>query len=100
MHSGAELGVSLAAVLHLAASLPNLRMACDSHYHHLLDDVVVGGKLRYENGAIRVPSGAGLGVELDRDRVARYREMARTKSMASWLEDPRCPDGVTYYPKY
>jgi glucarate dehydratase len=44
MHSGAEFGVSQAAMLHLAASLPNLVLAPDSHYHHLTDDITEGGK--------------------------------------------------------
>ena len=40
--------------------------AADAHYHHLTDDVIAGGKMRYAGGKIPVPSGPGLGVELDR----------------------------------
>ncbi|MGH9470950.1 MAG: enolase C-terminal domain-like protein [Terriglobia bacterium] len=100
MHSGAELGVSLAAMLHLGAVLPNLAVALDSHYHHLCDDVIQGGKLKYENGAIAVPAGPGLGVKLDPDKVAKYHELAKTQAMGSWIEDPRSPGAITCYPKF
>jgi len=73
MHSGGELGVSLAAMIHLAASTPQLKYACDAHYHHLLDDVIKGGKMTYQGGYLSVPKGPGLGVELDPERVAKYQ---------------------------
>jgi glucarate dehydratase len=100
MHSGTELGISQAAMLHLAAVLPNLSAACDSHYHHLLDDVIKGGKLPYENGSMAVPTGPGLGVELDYDKLAKYHEMSKNQAMGSWIEDPLRPAEVTYYPKW
>src|SRR4029079_1974382 len=65
VHSSGELGIQLATMLHLGAVLPNLSFAADAHYHHLADDIIVGGKLRYEKGAIAVPQGPGLGVQLD-----------------------------------
>lgn len=100
MHSGAEFGISQAATLHLAATLPNLVLACDSHYHHLTDDIIEGGKLQYKDGAMAVPSGPGLGISLDRDKLARYREMAQRKEMGSWIEDPRRPGAITMQPKW
>jgi glucarate dehydratase len=100
MHSGTELGISQAAMLHLAAVLPNLSGACDSHYHHLLDDVIKGGKLPYENGSMAVPTGPGLGVELDLEKLAKYHEMSKKQAMGSWIEDPNRPSEVTYYPKW
>ena len=42
-------------MLHLGAVVPNLSFAADAHYHHLVDDIIEGGKLQYEDGAIRVP---------------------------------------------
>ena len=94
MHSGSELGVTMAAMLHTAASLPNLTYDVDAHYHHLLDDVIIGGKMEYENGEIAVPTGPGLGVELDRDRLARYEELYEKKGdyYARFHEDTRRPD--------
>ena len=54
--------------------IPNLSFAADAHYHHLTDDIIKGGKMKYRNGAIAVPSGHGLGVELDDDKVKQYHE--------------------------
>jgi glucarate dehydratase len=100
IHSGAEFGVSQAATLHLAAALPNLTVAPDSHYHHLTDDIIEGGKLSYREGKMAVPLGPGLGVKLDRDKLARYSEMSRTQQMGSWIEDPKRPGIVTHQPKW
>ena len=94
MHSGSELGVTLAAMLHAAASTPNLTYDVDAHYHHLLDDVIVGGKMKYEDGSIAVPDGPGLGVELDEDRMRRYEELFEREGdyYARFHEDTRNPD--------
>jgi glucarate dehydratase len=102
MHSGVELGVTLAAMLHTAATLPNMTYDADAHYHHLLDDVIVGGKMKYEQGSIVVPAGPGLGVELDEDRMARYEEFFRKKGdyMARFMEDTRQPDWFPINPAY
>ena len=61
VHSSGELGIQLATMLHLGAVIPNLSFAADAHYHHLMDDIIVGGKMKYEGGAIKVPDGPGLG---------------------------------------
>lgn len=100
MHSGAEFGVSQAAMLHLAATLPNMTASPDSHYHHLTDDILEGGKLRYKNGKMTVPTGPGLGVTLDRDKLARYSELSKKRQMGSWIEDPRRPGAITCQPKW
>lgn len=100
MHSGAEFGISQAAMLHLAAALPNLTAAPDSHYHHLTDDIIAGGKLKFENGKMRVPAGPGLGVKLDRDKLAKYHELSRNRQMGSWIEDPTRPGAITFQPKW
>ena len=67
VHSSGELGIQLATMLHLGAVVPNLGYAADAHYHHLTDDIIVGGKMKYVDGAIPVPTAPGLGVTLDRD---------------------------------
>ena len=100
MHSGAEFGISQAAMLHLAAALPNLTLAPDSHYHHLTDDVIEGGKLEFRNGCMKVPTGPGLGVTLDRDKLAKYHELSNKKEMGSWIEDPKRPGVITHQPKW
>jgi glucarate dehydratase len=79
MHSNSHLGISLAAMTHLAAATPNLTYACDTHYPwNAADDVVVPGVLSFVDGSLTVPSGPGLGVELDRDVLARLAENYRT----------------------
>jgi glucarate dehydratase len=76
MHSNSHLGISLAAMTHLAAATPNLTYACDTHWpwKSAEDDVIVPGVLRFVDGAVPVPTGPGLGVELDRDALARLHE--------------------------
>jgi len=101
MHSGAEFGISQAAMLHLAAIVPNMPVAPDSHYHHLTDDVIEGGKLPYlQGGKMAVPKGPGLGVKLDRDKLAKYHELSRNRKMGSWIEDPNRPGAITIQPKW
>ncbi|WP_049575438.1 glucarate dehydratase family protein [Nonomuraea sp. SBT364] len=75
MHSNSHLGISLAAMTHLAAATPNLTHACDTHTPWQDgQDVVAPGSLRFVDGAVPVPDGPGLGVELDRDALAVMHE--------------------------
>ncbi len=96
IHSGAELGLSEVAKLQVAASTPNLTYAIDTHYPHIADDILEGGKLKYVNGQMAVPTGPGLGVTLDRDKFARYAEANRKEGLTEGYEkDPqRSPDWV------
>lgn len=91
VHSSGELGIQLATMLHLGAVIPNLSFAADAHYHHLTGDIIQGGKLKYENGAIPVPNGPGLGVKLDRDKVAEYRELYLRLGSYPYDQDPLRP---------
>lgn len=79
MHSGAEFGIELAAMLHTAATIPSLTFAGDAHYHYLTDDIIEGGLMKYENGAIKVPDGPGLGVRLDEEKMRRYEKYYEEK---------------------
>nr|WP_238351057.1 glucarate dehydratase family protein [Kribbella shirazensis] len=74
MHSNSHLGISLAAMTHLAAATPNLTYACDTHYPWKTEDVVKPGVLAFESGSVRVPRGPGLGVELDVDALGALHE--------------------------
>ena len=91
VHSSGELGIQLATMLHLGAVIPNLSFAADAHYHHLTDDIIVGGKFKYEGGAIAVPTGPGLGVRLDRDKLAEYNELYRQLGNYPYDQDPLRP---------
>jgi glucarate dehydratase len=85
-------------MLHLGAVLPNFTYAGDAHYHHLTDDVIVGGPMPYENGSIAVPDGPGLGVELDPDKLRRYAEHYREVGGYPYDRDPARPDWFTVTP--
>ncbi|KRW91916.1 mandelate racemase [Alicyclobacillus tengchongensis] len=98
VHSSGELDIQLATMLHLGAVLPNLTFAADAHYHHLLDDVIKGGKLHYENGCIRVPDGPGLGVVLDRDKVNEYAELYKRLGGYPYDRDPARGDWFPLIP--
>ncbi len=91
VHSSGELGVQLATMLHLGAIIPNLSFAADAHYHHLTDDIIEGGKLKYEDGAIAVPTAPGLGVRLDRDKLAEYSELYKRLGPYPYDQDPLRP---------
>jgi glucarate dehydratase len=99
VHSSGELGVQLATMLHLGAALPNLSFAADAHYHHLTDDIIKGGKMTYRNGKIAVPKGPGLGVELDRDKLAEYAELFREQGGYQYDRDPGRPDWYAVMPE-
>ena len=71
MHSNSHLGISLAAMAHLGAAVPNLTYALDTRYPWQSDEVVVGGQLPIEEGYYEITNAPGLGVELDREALAK-----------------------------
>jgi glucarate dehydratase len=75
-HSNNHAGISMAAMIHLAALIPELTMASDTHYPWLIDgaDIIVGGKLPIVGGRMKIPPRPGVGVELDRDKLAAAHE--------------------------
>ena len=91
VHSSGELGVQLASMLHLGAVIPNLSFAADAHYHHLTDDIIEGGLMRYQNGAIRVPEAPGLGVRLNREKMREYSELYKELGNYPYDQDPGRP---------
>lgn len=74
--SNLELGVASAAMAHLAASSPGVGaedFPCDilgplGYAHDML-----ANPIEYRDGAVYVPQGPGLGVELDEKLIAKYR---------------------------
>jgi glucarate dehydratase len=74
MHSNSHLGISLMAMTHLAASVEHLSYACDTHYPWQQDEVLVGGKVPIRGGCVELTDAPGLGVTLDRDRLAELHE--------------------------
>jgi glucarate dehydratase len=98
VHSSGELGIQLATMLHLGAVVPNLTFAADAHYHHLVDDVIVGGKFEYDQGAIKVPTAPGLGVKLDRTKLAQYHELFLRLGTYPYDQDPLRPGWTPLIP--
>jgi glucarate dehydratase len=92
VHSSGELGIQLATMLHLGAVIPNLSFASDAHYHHLTGDIIEGGLLKYEKGAIAVPTAPGLGVRLDRNKLAEYAKLYWKLGGYPYDRDPLRPD--------
>jgi glucarate dehydratase len=92
VHSSGELGIQLATMLHLGAVIPNLSFAADAHYHHLTDDIIEGGLMKYEGGSIAVPNGPGLGVKLDREKLGQYSELYKKLGGYAYDRDPLRPE--------
>lgn len=78
MHSNTHLGISLAAMTHVASTVPDLHHACDSHYPWQSEDVLTE-RLTFDDGKVTVSDAPGLGVELDRDRLRFLHQR--------WLDD-------------
>ena len=95
IHSGAELGISQSANLHLAMSIPNMLSAIDSMYHNQSDDVI-DDPFVYDCGTLRAPAGIGLGVRIDPDKL---RSLA-TGVIANPYLNPDRPDWFPTKPQY
>jgi glucarate dehydratase len=74
MHSNNHLGISMAAMAHVASVIPNLIAACDTHYPWLEQDVLAGGGFAFHGGKLAVPAGPGLGVTVNEEVLAGYHE--------------------------
>ncbi|MSQ56145.1 MAG: mandelate racemase [Limnohabitans sp.] len=98
VHSSGELGIQLATMLHMGAVVPNLSFKADAHYHHLVDDVIEGDLMPYQNGSIAVPTGPGLGVSLNRDKLKQYAELYQSLGGYPYDRDPGRPDWFALVP--
>jgi glucarate dehydratase len=95
MHSNTHLGISLAAMTHVAAVVPELVHACDTHRPWQAEDVITRPHV-FLDGALDVPDAPGLGIELDRRAVAtlhqRWLDLGvrdRDDVAAMQIADPR-----------
>ncbi len=93
MHSNSHLGISLAAMVQVAAATPHLTYACDTHWPWKVEDVIEPGVLEFRDGAVAVPPTPGLGVKLDEDALARLHENYVRCGLTK-------RDDVTYMRKY
>ncbi len=74
-HTFGELGVGTALMLHFHAAHRNLVLDSQTYYPNLVDDVIAGGLLPFDGCFLAVPTGPGLGVELDPERVRHYADL-------------------------
>ncbi|MBI6605544.1 MULTISPECIES: glucarate dehydratase family protein [Pseudomonas] len=76
MHSNSHLGISLMAMAHVAASVPNLDYACDTHYpwQEPDEEVIKGGKVPIVDGCVQLTRAPGLGLELDHDQLGKLHD--------------------------
>ena len=66
-----DFGIATAAYLHVAAATPYVAAPSQSLLRWTTDDVIEGGPFSPEAGVVDVPSGPGLGVELDEVALRR-----------------------------
>ena len=68
----AESSIGTAAAVHLACAVPNVDWGVSLTHFYLAEDVVKA-PLRLHEGAVALPDGPGLGIEVDEAAVARFR---------------------------
>jgi muconate cycloisomerase len=68
-----ETGVGTAAYLHVFAAISGMTQGCELFGPLLLKEDILTQPLRYGDFAIHLHDGVGFGVELDEDKLARYR---------------------------
>ena len=78
-----EAGIGLTAELHLAAASPAVTLECGLATLHLLVDDLLIGDLPIRDGFLAVPTGPGLGVELDRQALDQYAVYSRVDPLRS-----------------
>ena len=103
-HSNNHFDISLAMFTHVGAAAPGAITALDTHWIWQDGQGLTTAPLEIRGGAIRVPEASGLGVELDRDRLAEAHGLhhehalgARDDAVAmqylvqGWSFDPKRP---------
>jgi muconate cycloisomerase len=70
--TGIESSLGTLAGAHLLATLPAVTWGSELFGPLLMTDGLLAEPLDYRDGALHLPDGPGLGIELDEDRVARY----------------------------
>jgi glucarate dehydratase len=86
-----DLGIATAAYLHVAAATPYLDKPSQSLLRWTSDDVIVGGPFSPEGGVVPVPTGPGLGVELDEEGLTRCAERFAREGPYDFYSGPPLP---------
>lgn len=78
-HSNSHLGISMAAMVAAGAAVPHLTYASDTHYPWQQGWDIVNETFSFEDGALPLPDGPGLGVTLNEDKLRRLAEIAAAR---------------------
>ncbi|MFE6648694.1 enolase C-terminal domain-like protein [Nocardioides sp. NPDC057772] len=103
-HSNNHFDVSLAMFTHVGAAAPGEITALDTHWIWQDGQGLTESPLEIRDGAVAVPTAPGLGIRLDRDRVAAAHELylehglgvrddgvAMQYLVEGWTFDPKRP---------
>jgi glucarate dehydratase len=106
-HSNSHLGISFAAMIHSAASIPNLLYASDTHYpwNAASDIVHETERFQFHDGAIELWDAPGLGVTIDEERLAAAAQAYEQRGALLHRDDvsamrERRPDWLPHMPKW
>ncbi|MGV3651129.1 MAG: enolase C-terminal domain-like protein [Devosia sp.] len=97
LHSGGEMGPSLAAYVHMAAATPNMWIALDWSGEHMGDVLITGMEHLPTDGYLPVPTAPGLGIEVDMGKIERY---AVTEIPFSYRPPSRTEGSIPIKPYY
>jgi len=95
LHSGGELGISMAAYLHLAVSVPNMSLAIDTQYPNMSTDFITQ-RHDFAGGWMTPPTGPGLGMAIDPSALLRLA----TDHIPNPYLDPSRPGWFATKPSY
>lgn len=103
-HSNNHFDISLAMMTHVAAACPGDITAIDTHWIWQDGQRITKEPLKIRRGKLRVPDKAGLGIELDRDKLEEAHALYRTLTLGQrndamamqylipgWAFDPKKP---------
>lgn len=84
-------GVASAVYLHLAAAHAHIREPSQSLFHMQPFDVIAEGPFRPKNNMLPVPTGPGIGVTLDRDKLAFCHRLFLDEGPYNKFHNPERP---------
>lgn len=84
-------GVASAVYLHLAAAHSHIREPSQSLFHMQPLDVIAEGPFRPRNNVVQVPNGPGIGVTLDKDKLAHCHRLFVEQGPFNKFHDPDRP---------
>lgn len=84
-------GIASAVHLHLAAAHAHIREPSQSLFHMQPLDVITEGPFRPRNNVVQVPTGPGIGVTLDNDKLAYCHKLFIEHGPYNKFHDPGRP---------